>query len=79
MAARYDRSSLRVLACVGEPLNHEAWQWYHDVVGGGRCDVVDTWWQTGEMGEVLDSQQSYSARSPGATWPYLAGHLLCSC
>ena len=45
---RYDRSSLRVLGCVGEPLNHEAWQWYNDVVGDGRCAVIDTWWQTGE-------------------------------
>lgn len=43
---RYDRSSLRVLGTVGEPINPEAWHWYHDVVGQGRCTVVDTWWQT---------------------------------
>ena len=48
-AGRYDRSSLRVLGCVGEPLNHEAWQWYNDVVGDKRCDVIDTWWQTGQL------------------------------
>ncbi len=40
---KYDRSSLRVLGSVGEPLNMEAWKWYHDVVGDGRCDLVDTW------------------------------------
>ena len=41
-----DRSSLRLLGTVGEPINPEAWRWYHDVVGDGRCPVVDTWWQT---------------------------------
>lgn len=44
---RHDRSRLRVLGSVGEPINPEAWHWYHDVVGEGRCTVVDTWWQTG--------------------------------
>ena len=48
-AVRYDRSSLRVLGCVGEPLNQEAWQWYNDVIGDKRCSVIDTWWQTGEL------------------------------
>ncbi len=48
---KYDRSSLRTLASVGEPINHEAWQWFNDVVGDGRCDLVDTWWQT-ETGGV---------------------------
>ncbi|KAM8832713.1 acetyl-coenzyme A synthetase 2-like, mitochondrial isoform 2-T2 [Spinachia spinachia] len=43
---KYDRSSLRTLGSVGEPINTEAWQWYHRVVGEGRCPVVDTWWQT---------------------------------
>ena len=47
-----DRSSLRLLGTVGEPINHEAWQWYHDVVGEGRCPIVDTWWQT-ETGGIL--------------------------
>ena len=42
----YDRSSIRVLGTVGEPINPEAWQWYFDVVGEGRCTIVDTWWQT---------------------------------
>ncbi|XP_076024142.1 acetyl-coenzyme A synthetase 2-like, mitochondrial [Genypterus blacodes] len=43
---KYDRSSLKTLGSVGEPINTEAWEWYHRVVGGGRCPVVDTWWQT---------------------------------
>ncbi|XP_075902166.1 acetyl-coenzyme A synthetase 2-like, mitochondrial [Nelusetta ayraudi] len=43
---KYDRSSLRTLGSVGEPINHEAWHWFHDVVGEGRCPLVDTWWQT---------------------------------
>lgn len=55
---RYDRSSLRVLGCVGEPLNHEAWHWYHDVIGEKRCDVVDTWWQTETGGVCLSPRPS---------------------
>uniref|UniRef100_A0A8C3MVX6 Acetyl-coenzyme A synthetase n=1 Tax=Geospiza parvula TaxID=87175 RepID=A0A8C3MVX6_GEOPR len=43
---KYDRSSLRVLGSVGEPINKEAWQWFYQVVGEGRCTLVDTWWQT---------------------------------
>lgn len=49
---RHDLSSLRVLGSVGEPINPEAWLWYHEVVGGGRCPIVDTYWQT-ETGAVL--------------------------
>ena len=44
--ARHDLSSLRLLGSVGEPINPEAWQWYHEVIGGGRCPIADTWWQT---------------------------------
>ncbi|XP_061481616.1 acetyl-coenzyme A synthetase 2-like, mitochondrial isoform X2 [Rhineura floridana] len=43
---KYDRSSLTTLGSVGEPINHEAWQWFYNVVGDGRCTLVDTWWQT---------------------------------
>jgi len=43
---RTDRSSLRLLGSVGEPINPEAWRWYHDVVGGGRAPIIDAWWQT---------------------------------
>jgi acetyl-CoA synthetase len=49
-----DLSSLRVLGSVGEPINEEAWHWYHEQVGGGRCDIADTWWQT-ETGGILIS------------------------
>ncbi len=49
---RTDRSSLRVLGSVGEPINPEAWEWYYNVVGKGQCPIVDTWWQT-ETGSIL--------------------------
>uniref|UniRef100_A0A673XM05 Propionate--CoA ligase n=1 Tax=Salmo trutta TaxID=8032 RepID=A0A673XM05_SALTR len=48
---KYDRSSLKTLGSVGEPINHEAWEWFYNVVGDGRCPLVDTWWQT-ETGGV---------------------------
>ncbi|GAB6022066.1 Acetyl-coenzyme A synthetase 2-like, mitochondrial, variant 2 [Chamberlinius hualienensis] len=48
---KYDRSSLKVLGTVGEPINHEAWEWYYRVVGDKRCPIIDTWWQT-ETGGV---------------------------
>ncbi len=57
-----DRSSLRLLGSVGEPINPEAWNWYYNVVGEGRCPIVDTWWQT-ETGGILISAL------PGATPP----------
>src|SRR4051812_17308194 len=49
---KHDLSSLRVLGTVGEPINPEAWIWYHQVIGGGRCPIVDTWWQT-ETGAIM--------------------------
>jgi acetyl-CoA synthetase len=49
---RYDLSSLRLLGTVGEPINPEAWVWYHHNIGGGRCPIVDTWWQT-ETGAIM--------------------------
>ena len=58
--ARHDLSSLRLLGTVGEPINPEAWMWYRDKIGGGRCPIVDTWWQT-ETGAIL------IAPLPGAT------------
>jgi acetyl-CoA synthetase len=51
-AAKHDLSALRLLGSVGEPINPEAWVWYHENIGGGRCPVVDTWWQT-ETGMIL--------------------------
>lgn len=49
---KYDLSSLRLLGTVGEPINPEAWMWFHETIGGGRCPIVDTWWQT-ETGSIL--------------------------
>ncbi|MDH3223663.1 MAG: acetate--CoA ligase [Gemmatimonadota bacterium] len=49
---RHDLTSLRLLGTVGEPINPEAWIWYHEVIGGGRCPIVDTWWQT-ETGAIM--------------------------
>ena len=57
---RHDLSSLRLLGSVGEPINPSAWEWYHKVIGGGRCPIVDTWWQT-ETGSIMISPL------PGAT------------
>ncbi|HPE33385.1 MAG TPA: acetate--CoA ligase [Bacteroidales bacterium] len=51
---KYDLSSLKVLGTVGEPINEEAWRWYHDIVGKGKCPIVDTWWQT-ETGGIMIS------------------------
>jgi len=50
--SKYDLSSLRLLGTVGEPINPEAWMWYHENIGGGRCPIVDTWWQT-ETGMIM--------------------------
>ena len=51
-ATKNDLSSLRILGTVGEPINAKAWNWYHKVIGGGNCPIVDTWWQT-ETGAIL--------------------------
>ena len=66
----HDLSSLRLLGSVGEPINPKAWLWYHEVVGGGRCPVVDTWWQT-ETGHIMISPlPGIVATKPGsATLP----------
>ncbi|MFK9813579.1 AMP-binding protein, partial [Escherichia coli] len=50
---QYDLSSLRLLGTVGEPINPEAWMWYHTNIGGGRCPVVDTFWQTETGGHMM--------------------------
>lgn len=54
IVAGKDLSSLRILGSVGEPINPEAWQWYHEVIGSSRCEIVDTWWQT-ETGSIMIS------------------------
>ncbi|MFT4623712.1 MAG: acetyl-CoA synthetase [Myxococcota bacterium] len=67
---QYDRSSLRVLGTVGEPINPDAWRWYHDVVGEGRCAVVDTWWQTETGGICITPIAPATPTKPGsATLP----------
>jgi acetyl-CoA synthetase len=65
------RRSLRLLATAGEPINPEAWRWYHDSVGGGRCPVIDTWWQTETGGIQLTPLPGVHALRPGsATRPF---------
>jgi acetyl-CoA synthetase len=67
---RYRRDSLRILGSVGEPINPEVWVWYHDVVGDGRCAVVDTWWQTETGGILISPLPGATPAKPGsATLP----------
>jgi acetyl-CoA synthetase len=68
---RYKRDSLRLLGSVGEPINPEVWRWYHDVVGNGRCAVVDTWWQTETGGILITPLPGVTPTKPGsATLPF---------
>ena len=68
---RYKRTSLRILGSVGEPINPEIWKWYHDVVGDGRCAVVDTWWQTETGGILISPLPGVTPTKPGsATLPF---------
>jgi len=65
------RSSLRLLGTVGEPINPEAWEWYHKVVGDARCPIVDTWWQTETGGHLITPLPGATALKPGsATTPF---------
>ncbi len=68
---KHDLSSLRLLGSVGEPINPEAWMWYHQVIGGGRCPIVDTWWQTETGGILLTPLPGATPTKPGsATLPF---------
>ena len=68
---KWDRSSLRLLGSVGEPINPEAWMWYHEVVGDGRCPIVDTWWQTETGGILITPLPGATTTKPGsATLPF---------
>ena len=68
--AKHDLSSLKVLGSVGEPINPEAWMWYHEHIGGGRCPVVDTWWQTETGGIMISPLPGVTTTKPGsATFP----------
>ncbi len=71
LVKRTDRSSLRLLGSVGEPINPEAWEWYHNVVGDGRCPIVDTWWQTETGGILITPLPGATDLKPGsATFPF---------
>jgi acetyl-CoA synthetase len=68
---KYSRKSLRILGSVGEPINPEVWRWYHDVVGDGRCTIVDTWWQTETGGIMITPLPGVTPTKPGsATLPF---------
>lgn len=68
---RTSRSSLRILGTVGEPINHEAWMWYHKIVGNERCPIVDTWWQTETGGHLITPLPGATTTKPGsATHPF---------
>ncbi|MFN3700543.1 MAG: acetate--CoA ligase [Alphaproteobacteria bacterium] len=60
------RDSLRILGSVGEPINHEAWLWYHNIVGEKRCPIVDTWWQTETGGHMMTPLPGATSLKPGA-------------
>ena len=67
---KYDLSSLKVLGTVGEPINPDAWMWYYDVIGGGKCSIVDTWWQTETGGHMISPLPGATPIKPGsATFP----------
>jgi acetyl-CoA synthetase len=71
--AKYDLSSLRVLGSVGEPINPEAWLWYHKNIGGGRCPVVDTWWQTETGALMITPLPGVTTLKPGSAQTPLPG------
>jgi len=62
----YDLSTLRIIGTVGEPINPEAWVWYHENVGGGRCPIVDTWWQTETGGHMITPLPGATPLVPGS-------------
>jgi acetyl-CoA synthetase len=71
LVKKASRKSLRILGSVGEPINPEAWEWYHRVVGEGRCPIVDTWWQTETGGILITPLPGATALKPGsATLPF---------
>ena len=71
--AKYDLSKIRLLGSVGEPINPEAWMWYHRAIGGGRCPIVDTWWQT-ETGAIMISPvPGVTTTKPGSCTQPLPG------
>ncbi len=71
---KHDLSSLRLLGSVGEPINPKAWLWYHKVIGGERCPVVDTWWQTETGSIVISPEPGVTATKPGSATQPLPGY-----
>jgi acetyl-CoA synthetase len=71
--AKHDLSSLKVIGSVGEPINPEAWMWYHEHIGGGRCPVVDTWWQTETGGMMISPLPGATTTKPGSATFALPG------
>ena len=71
--AKHDLSSLRLLGTVGEPINPEAWMWYHEHIGGGRCPIVDTWWQTETGGIMISPLPGLTTTKPGSACRPLPG------
>jgi acetyl-CoA synthetase len=71
---RHDLSRLRLLGTVGEPINPEAWMWYHKVIGGLRCPIVDTWWQTETGAIVISPLPGLTATKPGSCTRPLPGY-----
>jgi acetyl-CoA synthetase len=69
----YDLSTLRLLGSVGEPINPEAWMWYRDVIGGGRCPIVDTWWQTETGAMMISPLPGVTECKPGSAMGPLPG------
>ncbi|UCF10943.1 MAG: acetate--CoA ligase [Candidatus Bipolaricaulota bacterium] len=77
--AKYDLSSLRLLGTVGEPINVDAWNWYFEVIGGGRCPVIDTWWQTETGANMVNSLPGIGPFVPtiaGRPFPGILGDIL---
>ena len=68
--AKHDLSSLRLIGSVGEPINPEAWMWYQENIGGGKCPIIDTWWQTETGGIMISPLPGVTVTKPGsATFP----------
>jgi acetyl-CoA synthetase len=71
--AKHDLSSLRLIGSVGEPINPEAWMWYHEYIGGGKCPIIDTWWQTETGGMMISPLPGVTVTKPGSATRPLPG------
>ena len=75
--SKYDLSSIKVLGTVGEPINKEAWDWYHKLVGKENCPIVDTWWQTETGGIMISGLGEHSPMKPTYAGYPLPGIQMC--